>query len=186
MKKIVILSSSVRIGRKSNRVATYFQKYIDHQGWGETEIVDLNEFKFPVFEERLKNLKDPSEALLSFAGKIKSADGIVIVTPEYNGGYPASLKNAIDVLYEEWQQKPIAIVTVSDGAFGGMQVITSLQFTLWKIGVWTVPALFPVPNIDKSFTADGEPVDKEATDKRAAKFLSKFVWFMEAKTKTSF
>ncbi|MEJ7625958.1 MAG: NAD(P)H-dependent oxidoreductase [Ferruginibacter sp.] len=179
MKKIIILSSSVRTGRKSNRVALYFQKYINAQHWGETELIDLKELNFPVFEERLKYLKDPSESLLQFAASIKEARGIVIITPEYNGGYPASLKNAIDVLYSEWQLKPIAIVTVSDGAFGGMQAITSLQFILFKMGVWTVPALFPVPNIDKTFTEEGEAIDKEATDKRAEKFLSQFKWFMD-------
>ena len=178
MTKIVILSSSVRIGRKSNRVATYFEKYVRENGIGEPEIVDLNTYQFPVFEERLKYLKEPSEALVSFATRIKDAAGIIIVTPEYNGGYPASLKNAIDVLYEEWHNKPVSIVTVSNGPWGGMQVITSLQYSLWKIGAWTVPALFPIPNIDKSFSEEGVPADKEATDKRAAAFLSKFKWML--------
>ena len=118
-----------------------------------------------------------------FAEKIKSADGIIIVTPEYNGGYPASLKNVIDLLYDEWHRKPIAIATVSAGAFGGSQVITSLQFTLWKIRAWTVPAMFPVPNIDKSFDESGNAIDKEATDKRAKGFVSELLWCIEAKSK---
>ena len=150
MHNIIILSASVRLGRKSNRIASYFKNYIDVHNLGATELVDLNEYKFPIFEERLRYLKDPANNLTEFAGKIKNADGIVLVTPEYNGGYPSSLKNAIDVLYDEWHRKPIAIVTVSDGIFGGTQVITSLQFTLWKMRAWTIPAMFPVPQVAKN------------------------------------
>ena len=183
MHNIIILSASVRLGRKSNRIASYFKNYIDVHNLGATELVDLNEYKFPIFEERLRYLKDPANNLTEFAGKIKNADGIVLVTPEYNGGYPSSLKNAIDVLYDEWHRKPIAIVTVSDGIFGGTQVITSLQFTLWKMRAWTIPAMFPVPQVAKNFDEDGVPLDKEATDKRAAAFLSELTWCMDAKKK---
>ncbi|MEO7264005.1 MAG: NADPH-dependent FMN reductase [Ferruginibacter sp.] len=176
MTKIKIISSSVRTGRKSNRVVLYFKKYLEENNIDEVEVIDLKEYNFPVFEERLKNLSDPSSALLAYASKIKEADGIIIVTPEYNGGYPASLKNAIDVLYAEWYHKPLAICTVSDGVFGGSQVITSLQFSLWKIKAWIVPAMFPVPSVGKSFDENGMPADKEATDKRAAIFINELIW----------
>ena len=87
-------------------------------------------YNFPIFQGILKTLINPVENVLEFAAKIKSADGIIIVIPEYNGGYPASLKNAIDLLYEEWKHKPIGIVTVSSGPFAGSQALVSLQFTL--------------------------------------------------------
>ncbi len=176
MTKIKIISSSVRTGRKSNRVVLYFKKYLEENNIAEVEVIDLKEYNFPVFEERLKNLQDPSAVLLAYAAKIKEANGIIIVTPEYNGGYPASLKNAIDVLYSEWYHKPMAIATVSDGVFGGSQVITSLQFSLWKIKAWIVPAMFPVPSVGKSFDENGVPADKEATDKRAAAFINELMW----------
>ena len=118
-------------------------------------LVDLNEYQFPVFNERLWLLKNPGEKVLEFAGKIKNASGVLIVTPEYNGGYPASLKNAIDLLYDEWHHKPIAISTVSNGPFGGSQVITSLQFSLWKIRAMVVPAMFPDPSAQNNYTEDG-------------------------------
>jgi NAD(P)H-dependent FMN reductase len=180
MHKILVLSSSVRTGKKSNRVALYFERYIAAHKVGEVELVDLEDYQFPIFNERLRLLKDPLPGLVAFAEKIKSADGIVMVTPEYNGGYPASLKNVIDVLYDEWQKKPIAISTVSAGPFAGMNVITSLQYSLWKIGAWTVPALFPVAAVEKTFDADGNATDDEGTDKRAAKFLTELSWCMQA------
>ncbi|MES2773743.1 MAG: NADPH-dependent FMN reductase [Bacteroidota bacterium] len=183
MKHIAIISSSVRIGRKSHRVALYFEKFLQEHQLATTEILDLHAYQFPVFEERLRLQPAPSPQLLAFADKIKAADGIIIVTPEYNGGYPAALKNVTDVLYAEWKRKPIAISTVSDGIFGGTQVITSLQFSLWKIGAWTVPAMFPVPKAETAFDELGTPADKEATDKRATVFINELLWCMEAKGK---
>lgn len=181
MQHITILSASVRNGRKSHRVAKYFERYIHDHALAHCSILDLNEYQFPVFEERLRFHPSPTPAMLEYAQRIKETDGVLIVTPEYNGGYPAALKNAIDLLYDEWHRKPVAISTVSDGQFGGTQVITSIQFSLWKMRAWTVPAMFPVPKVDELLNEDGTPPDRESIDKRAHKFLGELLWCMEAK-----
>ena len=183
MPHIVIISSSIREKRNSHRIALYFNNFITEHKVATAEIVDLNEYQFPLFTERLKYQTNPSEKVLHFANKIKSADGVIIVTPEYNGGYPASIKNIIDLLYDEWYRKPIAISTVSDGSFGGTQVIISLQFTLWKIRAWTVPARFPVPDVASSFDENGNPADKQTMDKRASVFVKELLWCIKAKSK---
>ena len=183
MKNITIISSSVRNGRNSHRVALYFKNYLLANKIANVKILDLKEYDFPIFEERLKLIPEPSAQMLDFAKQVESADGIILVTPEYNGGYPASLKNVIDLLYAEWKRKPIGIATVSTGAFAGTQVITSLQFSLWKIGALVVPAMFPVPIVEKTFDEIGNPSDKEATDKRAKSFITELTWWMEAKQK---
>ena len=151
MKTIAIISPSVRRGRNSHRVALFFKNYLEDNKLASAEILDLKDYNFPLFDERLRHLPDPAPEVLQFAEKIRSADGVIIIAPEYNGGYPASLKNVIDLLTDEWRRKPVAISTVSDGSFGGTQVITSLQFVLWKIRAWTVPAMFPVPSVNKTF-----------------------------------
>jgi len=181
MPQISIISSSVRTGRNSHRVALYFKKYLEENQLATVEILDLHAYNFPLFDERLRFQKTPSPAVLEFAEKIKSSEGVLIITPEYNGGYPASLKNVVDLLYDEWHRKPIAISTVSDGIFGGTQVITSLQFSLWKIRAWTVPAMFPVPKVRDTFDENGNPADKPATDKRASTFINELLWCIEAK-----
>ena len=167
MPHIVIISASVRTGRKSQRVALFFKDYLAKNNFASAEILDLDEYNFPIFNERLRLQTNPQPAVLQFAEKINSAEAVIIVTPEYNGGYPASLKNVIDLLYNEWKRKPIAIAAISDGIFGGTQVVTSLQFTLWKIGAWTVPVRFHVQNVDTSFNEDGVPADKTASEKNA-------------------
>ena len=183
MQNIAIISSSVRNGRSSHRVALYFKKYLGENRIASAEILDLKEYNFPLFDERLKNQRSPSSSAIEFAGKIKSADGVIIITPEYNGGYPASIKNAVDLLYDEWQRKPVAIVTVSDGNFGGSQVIISLQYSLWKIRAWTVPARFPVPDVNEAFDEEGNPAYKTKTDKRAAVFIKELLWCIEARSR---
>ena len=180
MFQIAIISSSVRTGRVSHRVVKYFKRFIATRNLATVDILDLNEFQFPIFNERLKHLSNPDEAVLDFAARIKAADGVIIVTPEYNGGYPASLKNAIDLLYDEWHRKPVAISTVSDGTFGGSQVITSLQFSLWKIRAWTVPAMFPCPKAQEAFDEEGNAKDESAVAKRATTFINELLWCMKA------
>lgn len=183
MRTIAIISSSIRTGRNSHRVALFFKEFLTTRQLATVDIIDLDEYQFPLFEERIWNLPQPSAALLDYQARVNKADGIIIVTPEYNGGYPASLKNAIDVLYKEWRRKPIAISTASDGAFGGSQVITSLQFSLWKIRAWTVPAMFPNPKVQEAYDENGVPKDKEAVEKRAKTFIDELLWCIEASTR---
>lgn len=183
MPHIAIISSSVRTDRVSHRVALFFKNYIDEHEIATSEIVDLKEYNFPVFEERLSHQPYPLTEVLDFSEKIKKADGLIIVTPEYNGGYPASLKNVIDLLYDEWRRKPIAISTVSSGVFGGAQVITALQFTFFKIRAWVVPAMCPMPKAQELFDATGIPADKEAIEKRVEPFVKELMWCVEAKRK---
>lgn len=183
MKNISIISASVRNGRNSHRVALYFKNYLEENKIANVKILDLKVYDFPIFEERLRFISNPTEGMLSIADEVTKADGIIVVTPEYNGGYPASLKNVVDLLYAEWKRKPIAIATVSAGGFAGTQVITSLQFSLWKIGALVVPAMFPVPTVEKTFDENGKPSDIEGTNKRAGTFINELTWWIEAKQK---
>ena len=177
---ISIISASVRQGRNSHRVALFFQKFLAEHYHAAITIHDLNELNFPLFDERLRFQQNPLPEVKVFSSQIHASDGVVIVTPEDNGGYPASLKNVIDLLYDEWHRKPVAIVTVSDGVFGGMQVITSLQYVLWKIRAFTVPAMFPVPSVLEQFTEDGTPMNPESIKRRAQKFCDELVWCINA------
>jgi len=185
MPKIVIISPSVRNGRNSHRVALYFLNLLKEMNLAESEILDLLKYNFPLFHERLDRQESPSHGSLDFAEKIKMADGVIIITPEYNGGYPASLKNAVDLLAGEWHRKPVAFAAVSDGTFAGSQVIISLQFSLWKLGAITVPYLLRLPKIDTAFDENGVPADKPATDKRASGLVKELLWYIKAAKQAS-
>ncbi len=180
MAHISILSSSVRNGRKSHRVSLYLEHYIKENKLAECEIIDLRDYKFPVFDERLRLQKNPTEMMIQFAEKIKSSDGVIIVTPEYNGSIPASLKNVIDLLYDEWHHKPIAISTVSSGLFGGSQALVTLQFVLWKMHAWTVPATLPIASVAEMFDNEGVAGNKDVVDNLASIFINELLWCTEA------
>jgi NAD(P)H-dependent FMN reductase len=181
MPQIAIISPSVRKGRKSHRIALYFLNLIKEMNIAEVELLDLLKYNFPLFNERLKYNESPSADMIDFAEKIKSADGVIFITPEYNGGCPASLKNAVDLLTDEWWRKPVVFVTVSNGNFAGTQVITTIQFALWKLGAITVPATLRLPNIATSFDEAGTPADKTVLDKRASALINELLWYIEAK-----
>ncbi|HYG14900.1 MAG TPA: NAD(P)H-dependent oxidoreductase [Bacteroidia bacterium] len=183
MYHIEIISSSVRKGRNSHRVAQYLQYKINSGTVAKAVILDLMEYNFPIFDERLKYQASPTPQMLEYAARIKNADGIIIVTPEYNGGYPPALKNAVDFLYEEWRRKPVAISTVSDGSFGGTQVITSIQFTLWKMKALTVPAMFPNPKVQDVYDEKGVAKNPAETDKRSMPFIEELYYWIKAANK---
>ncbi|MGZ4034920.1 MAG: NADPH-dependent FMN reductase [Bacteroidia bacterium] len=183
MYKIAIISASVRTGRKTPNVALYFDKYIKENKLADSEILDLKEYNFPLFDERLMYQKEPSEKAKLFSEKIKNADAVIIVSPEYNGGYPASIKNAIDLLVKEWYHKPVGLVSVSSGGFGGVNALALLQTVLLKIKATVVPATYPVPKVEENFDEKGNAKDKEGADKRADAFLKEILWYMEAANK---
>ena len=183
MHHISIISASIRAGRKSHNVALYFQNYLNKNKLATVEILDLASYNFPLFEAPLQYQSNPSLTALEFKNKIIASDGILIVTPEYNGSIPASLKNVIDLLYEEWHRKPVAFSTVSSGDFGGLQALTHLQFIFWKIRAWTFTANFPVARVQEKFDDFGVPQKLKETNEFAKIFIAEFLKCIEASKK---
>ena len=179
MPHIEIISASIRTGRQSHRVALFFKRFLEEKKLATANILDLKSYSFPLFEERLSKQTNPLPAAKEFSEKVRAAHAVIIVTPEYNGGYPASLKNVIDLLYIEWRRKPIAIAAASDGQFGGTQVITSLQFSLWKIGALTVPARFHAAYVQDQYDENGIPRDAGLTEKLALGFLNELLRYVQ-------
>ena len=139
----------------------------------------MKEYNFPIFDDTIKTLQQPTENVLDFAKKVKEADGIIIVTPEYNGGLSANLKNAIDNLCYEWQGKPFSISTLSDGIFGGSQALASLQFILWKIGALIVTNMYPAPTVSNTFDENGIATDKTCTERLTKVFIDELLESIE-------
>jgi NAD(P)H-dependent FMN reductase len=174
-----VLLGSVRDGRMSSRVAKFIEGSLRATSAFEPEILDLRELDLPIMEERLRMQKTPSSVLVEFGQKIGRADALVIVTPEYNASYPGVLKNAIDYLLPEYKRKPVGIVTVSGGQFGGMQALAQLRLVMVAVGAYVLPVSFPVTKVQESFAADGAPLDP-VYEKRAANFVSELLWLTEA------
>jgi NAD(P)H-dependent FMN reductase len=176
---IPIVVGSTRRDRQSIKVARFvFNKTRERQGV-DTELLDLLEYNFPIMEERLHRRDDPPPGLQQFAGKIARADSIIIVSPEYNNGYPGVLKNALDYLLPEYERKPIGIVTVSAGGFGGLTCLAQLRLVSIGMGAFPIPENLAVSRVGESFRDDGTPNDQSYV-KRATAFLDELLWFTEA------
>ena len=118
-------------------------------------------------------------ACRNIADKIARADSLIIVSPEYNNGYPGVLKNALDYLLPEYERKPVGIVTVSAGGFGGINCLAQLRLVTIGMGAVPIPENLSVSRVHDSFQEDGTPNDA-AYEKRAAAFLDEVLWFTEA------
>lgn len=175
---IPIILGSTRRGRQSPKVAKFVLRGLQTPQV-ETELLDLQEFNFPIMEERLRLRDDPPPRLREFADKVARAAALVIVTPEYNNGYPGVLKNALDYLLPEYRRKPIGIVTVSAGGFGGLNCLAQLRLVTLGMGAFPIPAALPVARVQDSFDDDGNSKDA-AYDKRLQTFIAEVLWFAEA------
>ena len=176
---IPVILGSTRRGRRSPRVARFMADRIRRSGRAEAEILDLLECDFPLMQERLSELGEPPPRLREFGERVARADAVVIVSPEYNGGYPGVLKNALDYLLPEYKRKPVGVVTVSVGGLGGYSCLSQLRQVLLSMGAVPIPALLPVSRVQDSFAEDGTPTDP-AYERRAEGFITELIWFAEA------
>ncbi|GGY00116.1 NADPH-dependent FMN reductase [Streptomyces fructofermentans] len=127
MTKIGIIIGSTRPGRNGEAVAHWVHEIASARTDAEFELVDLLDYKLPVLDEAYPaTLGNYSQShTKAWAEKIDSLDGFVIVTPEYNRSVPGALKNAIDFIYAEWNNKAVGFV--SYGSVGGSRAVEHLR-----------------------------------------------------------
>ena len=176
---IPVLLGSVRRTRESIKVARFALNCLQRLGCVRTELLDLKEMNLPIMEERLRFRNDAPPAVVFFSSKITQADSILIVTPEYNGGYPGVLKNALEYLKDEYRHKPFGIITVSAVETGGILCLVSLRQVILQMGGLPIPASLLVPRVQATFDSEGQPCDP-AFAKRSKLFFDELLWFTEA------
>src|SRR5258708_36159926 len=140
MLKVGIITGSTRPGRKSLDIAKWALETARTRTDAEYELVDIRDFELPLLDEPappiMGNYQQPHTK--RWAAKIASLDGFVFVTPEYNHGIPAALKNAIDFLFAEWNHKAAGFV--SYGGASGARAVEHLRLVLAEVRVATVRA----------------------------------------------
>jgi NAD(P)H-dependent FMN reductase len=140
MLKVGIIVGSTRPGRKAAAVAKWAYDLLKSRTDAEFEIVDIEDYKLPLLDEPVP----PSMGQYSkphtktWAAKIDSLDGFIIVTPEYNHGTSAALKNAIDFLFHEWNNKAAGFIGY--GGAGGVRAVENLRLVMGEIKVAPVRA----------------------------------------------
>ena len=166
---IPVILGTVRKGRASENVAKFVHAELAKHAGVETELIDIRDIKLAPDDEG-ETLKDER-----FSAAAARADGFVIVAPEYNHGYPGSLKRVLDTNLKEYIHKAVGICGVSAGGFGGTRMIENLLPVMRELGLVTIFWDGNFSGAQKLFDTSGKLLD-EAYVGRVDKFLKELIW----------
>jgi NAD(P)H-dependent FMN reductase len=140
MVKIAIITGSTRPGRNCEAVGKWVLENVSQRNDAEFELVDIASYNLPLYDEPMPPLwgRYVHEHTKTWSNKIASFDAYVFVTPEYNHSTSGALKNAIDFLYKEWNNKAAGFV--SYGGHGGVRAVEHLRLIMSEVMVATVRA----------------------------------------------
>ena len=164
-----VLLGTNRKERKSVHVANWLVGEMSKMSEIETKLFDVKDFVLPQDDYGRK------EQFPEWRDSIIRADGLVLVTPEYNHGYPGTLKSVLDLLLKEYIHKSVAFVGVSAGPWGGTRVIEALVPMVRELGLVATFTDLNFPVVQTKFDQDGTLLDG-AYEKRAAGFLEELIW----------
>jgi NAD(P)H-dependent FMN reductase len=166
-----ILLGTNRQLRKSVFVAKWLMGEIEKRTDINTRLFDVADFALPHndYGQEIKS------QFPEWRDAIVQADGLIIVSPEYNHGYPGALKAVLDLLLREYIHKSVAFVGVSAGPWGGTRVIEALVPMVRELGLAVTFTDLNFPFVQKTFNERGEILDS-AFEKRGKDFLDELVW----------
>ena len=169
---IPVILGTNREGRQTENVARYVVAALNKRQDATTQLIDVRTFVLLDSDYGIR-LKDRHA---EYRNNIVRADGLVLVVPEYNHGYPGSLKSVLDILLEEYHHKAVGMVGVSNGPWGGTRVIESLLPVVRTLGLVAIKLDLHFPFVQDVFTAKGVLKDKKTYAVRTAQFLDELVW----------
>ncbi len=168
-----ILLGTAREGRQSEKAARYVLEKARQQSF-ETELLDVRDF---VSIGKTKATEDSANA--RWSKTMSRADGLIIVTPEYNHGYPGELKLMFDQLYAEYANKVVAVCGVSSGWTGGVRVVKQVISIMHTLKMYPIRNALYFPNVETLFSEDGSIKDP-AYEKMTQTMFDEFVWLASA------
>jgi len=158
MNIMVILGSS-REGRRGEQAARFVAAKAAEREGVTVDFVDTRELKLPFYDE-VSSIDGLNGEYRHPEGKawgerVAKADGFIFVTPEYNRGIPAILKNAIDYAWDGWNYKPASFVSYSNGPWGGTRATEQLKLISIGVRALPLPSTVHIPSIQKTFDEQG-------------------------------
>jgi len=174
---ILVFYGSVRSDRQGIKAAKFLVNKVKERGH-EVSLIDPLEYNFGLLDKMYKEFEKGKarEKMEELAEKIRTADGFIVVSGEYNHSIPPALTNLMDHFLEEYFFRPSGIVCYSAGRFGGVRAAMQLRAFLAEIGTVSIPTLFPIPEVQDAFDDKGEPVNKDYHD-FIKQFLDEFEWY---------
>lgn len=164
-----VILGTTRQGRHSEQVARFVQRMVEKREGVLTEMIDIRELAISP-DDAGESVKDKG-----FSEQMARADGVILVVPEYNHGYPGMLKHVLDTNLKEYVHKAVGICGVSAGRFGGARVIENLLPVMRELGLVTIFWDGNFSSVGKLFDAEGQILDA-SYEKRIDKFLGELIW----------
>lgn len=170
---IAVLAGATRPERRSIHAAHYVAELGRQLPDVEIVFVDPAELTFP---------PDDHDSDPRYAEITARADAFFIVTPEYNHGYPSSLKRMLDSQFAAYRRKPVALAGASDGPWGGTRVVEALLPVIRTLGLAVIPQTVYFPHVDTLFDESGhiDPAQQERYDRSIAGAYRELIWMAHA------
>jgi NAD(P)H-dependent FMN reductase len=181
MPRLLTVIASTRPGRIGVPVGNWFEEQARRHGGFELELADLFELDLPLLDEpnhpRLREYtKDHTHR---WSATVDAADAIVLVTAEYNYGYPAALKNAIDYLHHEWRYKPVGFVSYG-GVAAGTRAVQQLKQIVTALAMMPVTASVNIPFVQQFLDDDRVIQGNDVMTQAASDMLDELLKVQEA------
>ena len=166
---IPVILGTTRQGRMSEKAAQAVLERLQSHPQVSTELIDIASLPLPT--------NDAGEAIKdrTYSEKVDGADALVIVSPEYNHGYPGLLKHVLDSCLKEYIHKAAGIVGVSAGPFGGTRMIQGLLPVLRELGLVTIFWDVNFLNVRNAFDSTGKVRDPDFA-RRTESFITELIW----------
>jgi NAD(P)H-dependent FMN reductase len=181
--RLLVLYGSYRSDRMGIRLAQFVIDGLRARGH-DVELIDAKAIGLPMLDRMYKEYKtgEAPAVMEELASKIRTADGFVFVTGEYNWGIQPGLKNLTDHFLEEWFWRPAAIASYSAGRFSGARAATAWHGTLSEMGMVVVSSTIAAGPIGQTLSADGKPIGEggKALEHAFPRFAEDLLWWVEA------
>lgn len=168
MYNLKVILATTREGRKGPAVAAWFMKWLEQQRDFDPELIDLKEVNLPFLDEpeHPKLRRYHHEHTKRWSARIDPADAFVFVICEYNYGFPATLKNALDFIYQEWNYKPVAFVSYG-GIGAGARAVQMIKEVVTTQKMVPLFEAVHIPFFAKHINAEGEFIATDTMIKSA-------------------
>jgi NAD(P)H-dependent FMN reductase len=168
---VAVIVGSTREGRFGGTVADWFVGEASERGDMVIDLIDLAELDLPMALPLV-----PAPRAQAYVERIGLADAFVVITPEYNHGYPASLKQAIDLPRDEWREKPVGFVSYG-GVSGGLRAVEQLRQVFAELHVVTMRDSISFAMAWEQFDESGELLDPTSGNRSATAMLDQLAWW---------
>jgi NAD(P)H-dependent FMN reductase len=182
-RRILVFYGSYRSDRMGIRLAQFVVEGFRARG-DDVELIDAREVGLPMLDRMYKeHPKGEAPVVLEkLAGQIRTADGFVFITGEYNWGIQPGLKNLTDHFLEEWFWRPAAIASYSAGRFSGVRAATAWHGILSEMGMVVISSTIAAGPIGQTLSVESKPLGEggKALAQAFPRFADDLAWWMEA------